>query len=499
MRFHSTPRPLLQLITAILLTPTLVTSKPYPKGSSPARGGLSFNNLFGRTECSGQLCGWDDQLCCEAGSACYTDSNSQAQCSSTGYVAATTAAGAGYYSYYTTTFYETDTVLSTAVMSTWVGEATTTAYVAPAATTAISCNYALNESPCGSICCASGQYCAVSGQCSAAAAGSSGYYSSVYSSSYNTASAPLRATSNTVAIVTASVTPTTTIPFETPVATGANVTLTQSEANTSGGLSGGAIAGIVIGVILGVALLLLICFYCCLRGLLDGCLAIFGLGGRRRRRETEVDVYERRSHRSSGGGGRTWYGASRPARVERREERRTEGGGANWLGIGAGLAGLAAVLGLKRRHDRRRQEEKSEYSYESDYYTSASKFRHAPRDLTLTDNFSQVAQAQTTEEHGDRHGEDSLHEKRIWRLGWMHGMALFSQRCLLQVAACTETDDEVHIYHSANEVACSFDGYLVSDGDRPQPYPESAQLVFCQRLCPCVNILTYVWRSDVHM
>lgn len=174
-------------------------------------------------------------------------------------------------------------------------------------------------------------------------------------------------------------TPTTTIPFETPVATGANITLTNTGTDSGAHLSGGAIAGIVIGVLLGIALLLLICFCCCLKGLLDGFLAFFGLGGRsrrRRERETEVDVYERRSHHASGGGGRrTWYGTARPERVERREEvRRDDSGGFNWLGVGAGLAGLAAVLGLKRRHDRRQEEEKTEYSYESGYdYTSASK------------------------------------------------------------------------------------------------------------------------------
>lgn len=49
------------------------------------------------------------------------------------------------------------------------------------------------------------------------------------------------------------------------------------------------------------------------------------------------------------------------------------------LGVGAGLAALAGVLGLKRKHDRRR-DEKSDYSSAytdasySDYYTSESKF-----------------------------------------------------------------------------------------------------------------------------
>ena len=106
----------------------------------------------------------------------------------------------------------------------------------------------------------------------------------------------------------------------------ANVTMTQSQSEHHG-LSGGAIAGIVIGVLIALLILGLICFYCCIKGLLDGCLALFGLGGRRRRR-TEVEEYERRTHHSSGGGGgRTWYGASKPSRVERRERRRDSGWG----------------------------------------------------------------------------------------------------------------------------------------------------------------------------
>jgi hypothetical protein len=135
-----------------------------------------------------------------------------------------------------------------------------------------------------------------------------------------------------------------------------------------GGLSGGAIAGIVIGVLVGLLILGLICFYCCLKGLLDGCLALFGLGGRKRSR-TEVEEYERRTHHSSGGGGRTWYGAAKPSRVERREKRESNFG-RDALGIGAGLAGLWAILGLKRQ--RRKEKTYSESYYSSDYYTSAS-------------------------------------------------------------------------------------------------------------------------------
>ena len=370
--FAGMPQPLLHLIT-LFLASSQVTATPLIQNLQ----GLSLNSLFGRGTCA-IPCGWSGQLCCAAGQACYTDANNQAQCSSTAAAAATTAyvANGGYWQMYTTTFVETDLVTVTKIASTYIASAAvaTTAYVA--ATTAVStCNYALNETPCGSICCASSQYCYASGQCVANANGaSSGYASTITSSAAY--SAPLRPTSSTLVVVTATNRPTTTVPFLSPVATGANITLTPTEAQASTGLSGGAIAGIVIGVLLGLALLFLICFYCCLKGIFDGLLAIFGLGKKRRTRETEY-IEERHHHSSyggaAGGGGRTWYGSNnRPARVERREEKKK---GGNLLGIAAGLGGLAALLGLKRkRDDRRRQDEKSDYSssYGSSYYTSES-------------------------------------------------------------------------------------------------------------------------------
>ena len=193
----------------------------------------------------------------------------------------------------------------------------------------------------------------------------------------NSAGVPLRPTSSTLIIVTETGTPTTTVAFETPVATGAEVGLTESEGGGGGGLSGGAIAGIVIGTLLGLALLGLLCFYCCIRGLFAAFLALFGIGKKKQRR-TEVEEYERYSHHGSGrhsgagaaaAGGRTWYGAAaRPSRPERKDDSKKK-----LLGVGAGLAGLWAVLGLKRRHDRRHDDEKySEYSYSSDYYTNTS-------------------------------------------------------------------------------------------------------------------------------
>ena len=363
MRFHLTPTPLLHLITTILLTPQPIAAKPHALAS--AQAGFAYNELFARWQCSGQLCGYNDQLCCSAGSACYTDSSDQAQCSATAGGSYGTSAAGGHWAYYTTTYTQTDLQTVTSVISSYVpGYASAT--ITAAATASARCNYALNETPCGGICCAGNQYCEYSGQCAAALNSDS----SAYSSSYTAPGAPIRGTSSALTVVTQTASPTTTVPFMTPVATGANVT-TSSAHVSSGGLSGGAIAGIVIGVLVGLLILGLICFYCCLKGLLDGCLALFGLGGRKRRRTTEVDEYERRTHHSSGGGGRTWYGASRPSRVQRTEKRKSNFG-RDVLGLGGGLAALWAILGLKRRNSRRNQEKYSEGSYSSEYYTSAS-------------------------------------------------------------------------------------------------------------------------------
>ena len=363
MRFHLAPPSLLHLLTTILLAPNPTTASPQPAASLQA--GFTFNELFKRYDCSGELCGWNDQLCCQAGSACYTNALSQAACTAASVSynprPSSVAPANGHWQYYTTIYTVTDKETITSVYSSYVGGSVS----AVASGVALHCNYALNESPCGSLCCAGNQYCAYNGQCSAAAATET-TTTTGYINPSQTPGAPIRPTSKGVTYITSTQTPTTTVAFQTPVATGANVTMIESH-NGGGGLSGGAIAGIVIGVLLALALLGLICFYCCIKGLLDGCLALFGLGGRKRR-TTEVEEYERRSSRHDGGG-RTWYGASKPSRVERRESHT----GRNMLGVGAGLAGLWAILGLKRKRSERRNEEKySEYSYGSDYYTSAS-------------------------------------------------------------------------------------------------------------------------------
>ncbi|KAL1306979.1 hypothetical protein AAFC00_005612 [Neodothiora populina] len=367
--------PLLYAFTTLLsITIAPVGASPSPKESWSQLHGLSWPALFGRGSCAGTTCGWSGQLCCSADEACFTDSNDQAQCSkTTAAVASPTPTAPGFWQYYTTVYTQTDLVTVTSTYSSeWCASSTAAStWVAPSPTASLTCNYDRNETPCGSICCASDQYCYSSGQCKAVAAASSHYSS--WDSTTASASAPLRPTSSTVVVVTATNSPTTTVPYVAPVATGANITLTGSAANNSSGLSGGAIAGIVIGVLAGIALLILLCLFCCFRGIWH---AIFGGGRRRSEREEYYESHRRRSGSGAAGaaaaGGRSWYG-SRPTRVETGREKRSGGLFKEGLGVAALLAGVAAVLGLKRRHDRRRDDEKSDLSsnYYS-YYTSES-------------------------------------------------------------------------------------------------------------------------------
>ncbi|EXJ86251.1 hypothetical protein A1O1_06621 [Capronia coronata CBS 617.96] len=347
MRLHEMPSSLSTLLVTILL------ARPTSAAFFPELL-QSFENLQNVQKRCQNPCGYWGQLCCETDEVCYTDANDQAQCGA-GTVATTAAAG-GQWEYYTTTYVQTDLKTVTATFSSYLPTSTK------------SCSYSLGESGCGNVCCLSGQYCQSSGVCVAVGGGSSGYYSSFYTVTTvitNTASAPLRPTSNSLVTVTSVASATTTQPFVTPVGTGGSI-ITGTTASSSGGLSGGAIAGIVIGVIAGILLLLLLCACLCFKGLIDGLLAIFGLGPRRRRRTTEEEVYVQR-HRRNGGGGRTWFG-QRPARSEVVEEKRKTGGigTAGW--VAAALGGLALFLGLKRRRDRR--EEQSNSGYGSSYYYS---------------------------------------------------------------------------------------------------------------------------------
>ncbi|KAL2430672.1 hypothetical protein ABEF95_012494 [Exophiala dermatitidis] len=353
MRLHEMPSSLSWLVAAILL------SEPVSASFLPNLL-HSFEDLQNVQKRCESPCGYYGLLCCGAGEVCYTDANNQAQCGAGPTTTAAAVGGSGQWQYYTTTYVETDLKTVTQTFSSYI----------PASTK--SCSYSLGETACGNVCCLSGQYCQSSGVCVAVGGGSSGYYSSLYTVTTvvtNTASAPLRPTSNTLVTVTSQVgSATTTQPFVTPVGTGGSI-ITGSTSTSSGGLSGGAIAGIVIGVIAGIILLLLLCACLCFKGLIDGLLAIFGLGPRRKRRTVEEEVYVERHHRSGRGGrtgGRTWFG-QRPARTEVVEEKRSSGiGKAGW--VAATLGGLALFLGLKRRRDRR--DDKSSSGYGSSYYYS---------------------------------------------------------------------------------------------------------------------------------
>ena len=320
-------------------------------------------------------CGYYGTLTCADGQYCYTDPvNSWALCgwtTPTAAPAATGAAGGGggstSYQMYTTTFVETDL------------QTVTSTYSVPVATAAAgpTCRAALEETQCGSTCCAAGEFC-VQGEnyCAGTGGGSSGFYTSFY-----TASPPVRGTTIVGVTVTStgSVTATKTTPFGTPVPTGGSAI--GVGASGGGGLSAGAIAGIVIAVIVGLLLLLLLLLCCCFKGLLDTLL-----GRNKKRRVEETYIEERHSHRHHGGSvaaaavpaRRTWFG-TRPARTEVVEEKKkSRFGGA--AGVTAGLVGLAAILGLKRRHDRNDDKSRytgtgSDYSYSYTYSdTSASKF-----------------------------------------------------------------------------------------------------------------------------
>lgn len=352
MRLPQSDRPLSCLTIALLLVQPI-------KAIHLPRVLRSFEDLQDVRKRCDNPCGYYGQLCCESGESCYTDANNQARCGPAQQTV--TAAAGGTWEYYTTTYVQTDLKTVTATFSSLVSQGT-----------GLSCSYSLGETPCGNVCCKSGQYCQASGMCLEVGGGSSGYYSSLFTVTTvvtNTASAPLRPTSNSQVTVTTGVT--TTAPFQSPVGTNGAI-ITGPTEEDGGGLSGGAIAGIVIGVIAGIILLLLICACLCFKGLIDGILAIFGLGSRRKRR-TEEEVYERHSRHGSRHGSRnnkrTWFG-TRPARSDGGGEKRTGIGRAGW--IAATLGGLALFLGLKRRNRRDEKASTVGSSYYSDYTTSSS-------------------------------------------------------------------------------------------------------------------------------
>jgi ubiquitin-activating enzyme E1 len=308
--------------------------------------------LAKRQECAGIQCGFYNQLCCTGGAQCGTDTQTQAICIPPG-------DGWSYNTYYYT---QAETITKASTWSTYIG----------ANPTGSACN---SRDVCGSACCGSGEWCNPKGNvCQVIGGGSAGSLGG--SGTGTNPSAPVRPTSNGVIVITATGSATATVPFTTPIPTGVNGTLVE-ENSGGGGLSGGAIAGIVIGVIAGIILLLLICFYCCAKAAFDGILAIIGLGKRKKKHTHEETTYIEEHHSGAAAGGRRWYGQAGSARPSRPPKK--DGGGlGKMLGIGAGVAGLAALMGMKKKNDRKHHDDKSTTVTDSSYYysdyTSTSEF-----------------------------------------------------------------------------------------------------------------------------
>lgn len=325
--------------------------------------------VLGKRQCA-VPCGYNNAYCCGAASVCYTDAQTRAQCAASTVYASMTNAVGGAGQVYTTTYVETDLNTITSTYTIWNAAATTSStYLAQS--TAICTN---GLTPCGAICCSSGQVCWASGDCRVASTYS--VWTSTSAGKTSTYSAAVRPT--TVTTSTTNVVVTTTQSFETPVGT-AGGTYGITSTNSSNGLSGGAIAGIVIGTIAGIILLLLICFCCCLKAGFDTILGIFGLGRKNRSRErTEVieERYSRYGSRAGTGvaasrrethGG--WFGGEKPPR---RERKSNEG---KWVAGGAlSLAALWALLGFRRKQAEKRRTQQSVASYSSytESYTGTS-------------------------------------------------------------------------------------------------------------------------------
>lgn len=234
-------------ITA-LVSLRIVLAGPYPKDDLHDTG---YSYLLDRSCAS--YCGAQNQYCCAAGEACFTNQANIAYCS----------VGSGDvwdgYAVYTTTYTETNLVLRTSTYtSSWV-VATSTWQPDPAVTQAPICTSSLGESSCGSICCANDQRCAHANSCTAYTA------TDDQSPTQTTFSAPFRPTSGHKSTETA----TTTVPFQ-PPATASGSIFPTLPLNENHGLSGGAIAGIVIGSLVGISMLLLCCGCCVMKSKLFG-------------------------------------------------------------------------------------------------------------------------------------------------------------------------------------------------------------------------------------
>ena len=291
-------------------------------------------------------CGADSQLCCGSSQACYTNSLDQAECTE----------ASGGWQYYTTVYTETETETQT-VTSVWSSRVTSAASSSSTGT----CSSEFGYTKCGTKCCEASEEC-VDGTCvqessSAAVTGEATPAARGTSSGWETATA------------TATASATTTEAFIAPVSTDGSELIGAKASSNGGGLSGGAIAGIVIGTIAGVFLLFLLCACICFKEALDGLLALIGLGGRRKRKETVVE--ERYSHHSHGSrprpsGGRTWFGTRPAASNSEISEKKSKWSG--WGTVAIILGALALCLGLRRHEKEEHSDDRTDYTYPSSYY-----------------------------------------------------------------------------------------------------------------------------------
>ncbi|GJC86930.1 hypothetical protein ColLi_09768 [Colletotrichum liriopes] len=393
-RKHSVAAPLVAGLLLLASAPTPVSAHPYPLQNVANNLFYELGDKFMKRDCV-QRCGADSQYCCGSGEQCYTVNNI-AGCS--------TVNGGGGYGIFTTTWTETNTFTST-VTTDW--PATTKAGGVGAGGTCVPQKE--GETACGSICCASYQYCAYAGQC-AQRDGWGGGITTVTSGGVTITtqySAPYRITSTRA-----------TGTFASATGTGTGTVVPVTDEGTGGGLSGGAIAGIVIGTLAGLGLLMLLCFCCIARGLWG---LLFGGKKKKEHSRERVEVVEERysrhgsrmpsahSHRPSHGG---WFGGGgRPAPAARRKEEKKEG--AKWLGLGAAAATLLALLNLKK--DKPARKPRSSYTDSYYSYTDTSPSESSWDSRTRSDLTSYLGSSSSggrTHRTGHTRGTRTTHHSR---------------------------------------------------------------------------------------
>jgi hypothetical protein len=352
------PTTLLPLLCLLASHPQKIFASPLLSRNELQSSWDFVRHLFDRA-CAGTYCGLDSQYCCTGNSICYTDAATIARCA-----AATAVPDGAVWQFYTTTYVLTNLVTVTSTFSSLMGGAApTTVYNAASAAV---CN--VNQYSCGAVCCdPSVETCYAPGKCTPWGA----------IPATPTYSAPLRGTSGVGTTITAIVT--TTQPFQTPISNTAGTIPTSLQSTTGNSLSPGAIAGIVIGVIAGVIILIIICFFCVLKAGFDGILGLLGLRDDRRRTSSRTEVIEERySARGSAAGASRrerhdgWFGGSGGGRqtavVEKRRSSLAREGGI-LAAIALGLAGLWAILGLRRKQVVKSSRSDVSYETYTDSYT----------------------------------------------------------------------------------------------------------------------------------